>query len=163
MTKRNLVLEQAWENKAIEWTAGQIKQNGLSRQKCGILQLSAEYSGSMGQRLAHLLSLGDEPLNIEVISIPYTDEFPVEINPDNMDPYDTLIVVDSGCMSGRNFTAVKTRLNGYGFEDNDLLFCSLVCNFDSIFTPDICPLYFDGQTTMPHFWWESKTTRFDHK
>lgn|GEM_PF-2060600 len=163
MGKRNLVLDQAWETRAIEWVAKEIKRHGLSLDKAGILQLSAEYSGGMGQRLAHLVTAGNEPISIEVVNIPYENEFVVEVHPNQMDPYETLIVVDSGCMSGRNFTAVSTVLTNYGFPDGRVLYCCLVCDFGSAFRPDICPLYYDGHTTMPHFWWECKTTRFNHK
>jgi len=161
--KCNLVLDQAWETRAIEWVAEEIKRHGLSRDKVGILQLSAEYSASMAQRLAHLVTAGNEPISIEVVDIPYDDEFVVQVHPDQMDPYETFIVVDSGCMSGRNFTNVSKVLTNYGVPIGNILYCCLVCDFGSAFRPDICALHYDGHTTMPHFWWECKTARFDHK
>lgn len=160
--KKNLLIDQAWELRLIDKVCEEIRAwLLLSSAKVGILQLSYEYSGLVAQLLAHKLSTTDGPLDIEPVNIPYKGEFPVVIHPDQLDPYEALIVVDSGCLSGRNFKNVERILLDYGFPRNKLWFCCLAADLNGQFQPDSCPLWFDGTTQMVHFWWETKTTRFD--
>ena len=160
--KKNLLIDQSWELRLIDKVCDEIRASlPLSSSKAGILQLSYEYSGLMAQLLAHKLSTADGPLDIEPVNIPYKGEFPVVIHPDQLDPYEVLIVVDSGCLSGRNFKNVERMLLDYGFPRNKLWFCCLAADLNSQFQPDSCPLWFDGNKQMVHFWWETKTTRFD--
>jgi hypothetical protein len=125
-----------------------------------ILQLSYEYSGLMAQLMCHKLSTKDEPLDIEPINIPYKNEFETVIRPDQLDPYAKLIVIDSGCLSGNNFRKTEQKLLDYGFNRSDLFFTCVACDLNSVFQPDFCPIFFDGDTTMAHFWWETKTQKF---
>lgn len=162
----SLLIRQSWELKLIDNVADSIsRSNWLTQyryenQQTAILQLSYEYSGLFAQILAHRLSRYGEPMPIEPIDIPYKNEFQVVIHPDKLDPYDKLIVLDSGCLTGGNFTRVLAQLINYGFRPEDLLFVCLACSSESTFKPDYCPLVFDGTETMIHFWWESKTTKF---
>lgn len=158
-----LYVDQGWELRLIDNVAQSLRSSGWLEggQKVAILQLSLEYSGLFAQVLAHRLSSSDEPMSIEPVNIPYKNEFAVRIHPDQLDPYDRLIVLDSGCLSGGNFTKVKKLLVDYGFSPNALRFVSLACSSNSVFTPDHCPLIFDGTTQMVHFWWECKTHKFD--
>jgi len=158
-----LYIGQAWELKLINNVADSIRRSGWLNgdQKIGILQLSYEYSGLFAQVLAHRLTLTGEPMPIEPVDIPYKNEFEVVIYPDKLDPYHKLIVLDSGCLTGSNFTRVRAQLINYGYRTEDLIFVSLACSSESIFKPDHCPLVFDGSVTMVHFWWECKTTKFD--
>jgi len=159
---KSLFIDRDWELKLVDKVCATIRDTDfLSCNKVGILQLSYEYSGIMAQLLSHKLSTANEPIDIEPINIPYNGEFEVTIHPDQLDNYDKLIVLDSGCLSGKNFTNVKTILLDYGFKRNDLFFCCLACGTDSIFTPDYCPLYFNSSSDMIHFWWETKTNRFN--
>ena len=165
-----LYVDQSWELKLIDSVADSIRRsnwlNGDPKisdedQKIAILQLSYEYSGLFAQVLAHRLSLSGEPMSIEPVNIPYKNEFEVQIHPDKLDPYAKLIVLDSGCLSGNNFTKVKKLLIDYGYNSKDIIFVCLACSSESVFKPDHCPLLFDGTKSMIHFWWECKTTKFD--
>lgn len=159
----SLYVDEGWELKLIDSVAQSIRKSGWLKenQKTAILQLSLEYSGLFAQVLAHKLSSSDEPMSIEPVNIPYQNEFKVRIHPDQLDPYDKLIVLDSGCLSGGNFGKVKKILVDYGYSESELRFVCLACSSESVFTPDHCPLLFDGVTSMIHFWWECKTTKFN--
>jgi len=167
----SLYIDQDWELKLIDNVANSIRRSNwldkdptlFSDQKIAILQLSYEYSGLFAQVLAHRLSSSDEPMPIEPVNIPYKNEFEIEIHPDKLDPYHKLIVLDSGCLSGNNFTKVKKRLIDYGYSSKDIIFVCLACSSESVFKPDHCPLLFDGAKAMIHFWWECKTTKFDQR
>jgi hypothetical protein len=165
MTRKmnSLYIDQSWELKLIDSVAHSIrKSNWLNGDRpTAILQLSYEYSGLFAQVLAHRLSSLGEPMSIEPVNIPYKNEFPVLIHPDKLDPYTKLIVLDSGCLSGNNFTKVQKQLIDYGFRKQHLQFVCLACSSESIFKPDHCPLLFDGSSSMVHFWWECKTNKFD--
>ena len=164
-----LYIDQDWELKLIDNVADAIRRSNwldgdptlFSDQKIAILQMSYEYSGLFAQVLAHRLSVSGEPMSIEPVNIPYKNEFEVQIHPDKLDPYHKLIVLDSGCLSGNNFTKVKHLLIEYGYSPKDILFVCLACSSESMFKPDHCPLLFDGAKSMIHFWWECKTTKFD--
>jgi hypothetical protein len=93
-----LYVDQSWELKLIDNVADSIRKSNWMNgdQKIAILQLSYEYSGLFAQVLAHRLSLSGEPMPIEPINIPYKNEFPIFIHPDRLDPYNKLIVLDSG-------------------------------------------------------------------
>jgi hypothetical protein len=159
----SVYVSQQYELRLIDDVASSIRKSGFLEgdQNIGILQLSYEYSGLFAQILSHRLSLSGEPMPIEPVNIPYKDEFPVFIHPDKLDPYTKLIVLDSGCLSGNNFTKVQKQLIDYGFKKEHLQFVCLACSTESIFKPDHCPLLFDGTSSMIHFWWECKTTKFE--
>jgi hypothetical protein len=162
MATKNLYIDREWETKCIDKICQEIRQNSLINlaNKTAVLQLSYEYSGLMAQLIAHQLSNKDEPLDIEPVNIPYKDEFEAVIHPDQLDPYYSLIVVDSGCLSGNNFRKIEKRLLDYGYPRSQLYFTCVACDLNSVFRPDFCPIYFDGDTTMAHFWWETKTDKF---
>jgi len=162
MGKRNLLIDRDWELRLIDKVCDDVRTS-FGVVDCAILQLSYEYSGLLAQLMAHKLSVSDGPLDIEPVNIPYAGEFTVRIHPDQLDPYQKLIVVDSGCLSGNNFHNIEKLLIDYGFSRSRLCFCTLACDLRSRFKPDICPLWFNGETDMVHFWWETKTTRFDAK
>jgi len=163
MDLKNLYIDRDWETKSIDKICQEIRlfpSIDLNQDKVAILQLSYEYSGLMAQLMAHKLSMKDEPLDIEPINIPYKNEFEAFIHPDQLDPYNKLVVVDSGCLSGNNFTKIYNKLLDYGFKQSDLFFTCIACDLNSIFQPDFCPIYFDGNQYMVHFWWETRTTKF---
>jgi len=162
MSKRNLLIDYDWELRLIDKVCDDIRST-FNVEHCAILQLSYEYSGLLAQLMAHKLSYGDGPLDIEPVNIPYANEFPVHIHPDQLDPYKRLIVVDSGCLSGKNFTNVERILLNYGFARSHLCFCCLATDLNSCFKPDVCPLWFNGDKDLVHFWWETKTSRFNIK
>ena len=158
----SLYIDQSWELKLIDNVVSSIRDSlWLNTSKVAILQLSYEYSGLFAQVLSHRLSIEGEPMSIEPVNIPYKNEFEVVIHPNQLDPYDKLIVLDSGCLSGGNFTRVQQKLLNYGFPLENLIFVCLACSSESRFTPTHCPLIFDGSTSMVHFWWECKTTKFN--
>jgi hypothetical protein len=161
--KNNLFIDREWETKCIDKICDEIRYNSLINlsSKIAILQLSYEYSGLMAQLISHKLSNKDEPIDIEPVNIPYKDEFEAFIHPNQLDPYYTLIVVDSGCLSGNNFKKIEQKLLDYGYPRSQLFFTCVACDLNSIFRPDFCPIYFDGDTTMAHFWWEIKTNKFN--
>jgi hypothetical protein len=117
----------------------------------------------MAQLISHKLSSKDEPIDIEPVNIPYKDEFEAFIHPNQLDPYYTLIVVDSGCLSGNNFKKIEQKLLDYGYPRSQLFFTCIACDLNSVFRPDFCPIYFDGDTTMAHFWWETRTDKFNRE
>lgn len=160
ITKNSLYIDKAWEIKCIDKICNEIRYLFPYQENTAILQLSYEYSGLMAQLMSHKLSTKNEPLDIEPVNIPYKNEFEPLIHPDQLDPYTKLIIVDSGCLSGNNFTKIKQKLLDYGFERSDLFFTCVACDLNSIFNPDFCPIYFDGDTTIAHFWWETKTDKF---
>jgi hypothetical protein len=92
--KKNIFISQEHEEKLIHWIKKQIKDKNFITEKTAIVQLSYEYSGILAQRLAHLLSSYNRPIDIEPINIPYKNEFKVFITPDIMDNYDKFIIVD---------------------------------------------------------------------
>jgi hypothetical protein len=161
----NLLIDQAWELKCIDRICNEIRyHSSISMPSIGrtaVMQLSYEYSGLMAQLISHKLSSNNEPLDIEPVNIPYKNEFEPIIHPDQLDPYHQLIVVDSGCLSGNNFRRIETKLLDYGFNRRQLFFTCVACDLNSIFRPDFCPIYFNGDTTMIHFWWETKTHHFN--
>ena len=161
--KNNLFIDREWETKCIDKICDEIRHNSLINlsSKIAILQLSYEYSGLMAQLISHKLSNKDEPIDIEPVNIPYKDEFEAFIHPNQLDPYYTLIVVDSGCLSGNNFKKIEQKLLDYGYPRSQLFFTCVACDLNSIFRPDFCPIYFDGDTTMANFWWETKTNKFN--
>jgi hypothetical protein len=161
--KNNLFIDREWETKCIDKICDEIRYNSLINlsSHIGILQLSYEYSGLMAQLMSHKLSNKDEPIDIEPVNIPYKDEFEAIIHPNQLDPYYTLIVVDSGCLSGNNFKKIEKKLLDYGYPRSQLFFTCVACDLNSIFRPDFCPIYFNGDTTMVHFWWETRTNKFD--
>jgi hypothetical protein len=162
--RQNLLIDREWELRLVDKVCDQARLDlPLASAKIGVLQLSYEYSGLVAQLLAHKLSVGDGPLDIEPVNIPYRGEFPVVIHPNQLDPYEALIVVDSGCLTGRNFAAVERILLDYGFRRDRLWFCCLAADLNGRFKPDCCPLWFNGDTHMVHFWWETKTTHFNAK
>ena len=163
MALKNLYIDKEWETKCIDKICEEIRQNSLINlaSKTAILQLSYEYSGLMAQLMAHKLSSKDEPLDIEPVNIPYKNEFEAVLHPDQLDPYDSLIVVDSGCLSGNNFRKIEKKLLDYGYPKSQLFFTCVACDLNSIFRPDFCPIYFNGDQQMVHFWWETKTNKFD--
>lgn len=159
----NLYIDKEWELKSIDRICTEIRDHSLIdlvTKKVGILQLSYEYSGLMAQLISHKLSLNNEPLDIEPVNIPYKNEFEAKLHPDQLDPYDQLIVLDSGCLSGNNFRKIEQKLLDYGFNRKDLFFTCICCDLNSIFHPDFCPIYFNGDNHMVHFWWETKTDKF---
>jgi len=158
----NLYIDREWETKCIDKICEEIRSNSRIdlANKIAILQLSYEYSGLMAQLIAHKLSDRSEPLDIEPVNIPYKDEFEAVIHPDKLDPYDSLIVVDSGCLSGNNFRKIEKKLLDYGYPRSQLYFTCVACDLNSIFRPDFCPIYFNGDEQMVHFWWETKTDKF---
>lgn len=162
MALKSLYIDREWETKCIDKICHAIRHtiNINLNSSIAVLQLSYEYSGLMAQLMAHKLSLKDEPLDIEPVNIPYKNEFEAIIHPDQLDPYDQLIVVDSGCLSGNNFRRIETKLLDYGFGRQDLFFTCVACDLNSIFKPDFCPIYFNGDTHICHFWWETKTNKF---
>jgi len=162
--KNNLLIDKEWELKCIDKICDYIRYDSLfdfQLDKVVILQLSYEYSGLMAQLMAHKLSVKNEPIDIEPINIPYKNEFEAIIHPNQLDPYTKLIIVDSGCLSGNNFKKIEQRLLNYGFDRSDLFFACVACDLNSIFKPDFCPIYFDGDAAMVHFWWETKTNKFE--
>jgi hypothetical protein len=162
--KKNLFIDREWETKAIDKICEYITDYDLfdfALNKIAILQLSYEYSGLMAQLMSHKLSVKNEPLDIEPVNIPYKNEFEAFIHPDQLDPYSKLIVVDSGCLSGNNFKKIEQRLLDYGFDRSHLFFACVACDLNSIFKPDFCPIYFDGDNYMINFWWETKTDKFE--
>lgn len=162
--KDSLFIGKAWELKLIQNVCNDIVERGFNKGgRLGILQLSCEYSGLMAQLVAHMVARGNEPVDVEPVNIPYGTEFEVFIHPNQMDKFDKIIVLDSGCLSGQNFTNVEKILLNYGFSRENLFFCCVACSTESIFKPDSCPLYFDGETSMIHFWWETRTSKFDSK
>lgn len=166
MHHKNLYIDRDWETKAIDKICEYIHTNqsfNIQDEKVAILQLSYEYSGLMAQLMAHKLSSNDEPIDIEPVNIPYQNEFEAFIHPDQLDPYTKLIVVDSGCLSGNNFKKIQNKLLDYGFNKTDLFFTCVACDLNSIFQPNFCPIYFDGSNYMIHFWWETKTHKFNRK
>lgn len=163
MVLKNLYIDRDWETKSIDRICQEIRSFpsiNLYQDKIAILQLSYEYSGLMAQLIAHKLSTNDGPIDIEPVNIPYKNEFEAFIHPDQLDPYDKLIVIDSGCLSGNNFKKILQKLLDYGFKRDDLFFACVACDLNSIFKPNFCPIYFDGSEHMVHFWWETKTTKF---
>lgn len=161
--QNNLYIGREWENKCIDKICEEITINflpNLDTNKIGILQLSYEYSGLMAQLMSHKLSTNNGPLDIEPVNIPYKNEFEAFIHPDQLDPYEKLIIVDSGCLSGNNFKKIEKKLLNYGFKKSNLFFTCIACDLNSIFKPDFCPIYFDGDNHMVHFWWETKTDKF---
>lgn len=162
--KKNLFVDRDWETKCIDKICDYIRNSQLfdfKTDKIAILQLSYEYSGLMAQLISHKLSETNEPIDIEPVNIPYKNEFEAFIHPDQLDPYIKLIVVDSGCLSGNNFRKIQSKLLDYGYKKSDLFFTCVACDLNSIFNPDFCPIYFDGDNYMVSFWWETKTDRFD--
>jgi hypothetical protein len=161
--KKNLFIDREWETKAIDKICEEIRNNSLINlsSSTAILQLSYEYSGLMAQLMSHKLSMKDEPLDIEPVNIPYKNEFEPFIHPDQLDPYYTLIVIDSGCLSGNNFRRIEKKLLDYGYPRSQLFFTCVACDLDSVFRPDFCPIYFNGDDTMVSFWWETKTNKFE--
>lgn len=163
MDLKSLYIDRDWETKSVDRICQEIRSSkniNLAHDKIAILQLSYEYSGLMAQLIAHKLSTNDGPLDIEPVNIPYKNEFEAFIHPDQLDPYNKLIVVDSGCLSGNNFTKIEKKLFDYGFARWKLFFTCIACDLNSIFRPDFCPIYFNGDEYMVHFWWETKTTKF---
>ena len=161
--KNSLFIDREWETKCIDKICDEIRHNSLINlsSRIGILQLSYEYSGLMAQLISHKLSNKNEPIDIEPVNIPYKDEFEAFIHPNQLDPYYTLIVVDSGCLSGNNFKKIEQKLLDYGYPRSQLFFTCIACDLNSVFRPDFCPIYFDGDTTMAHFWWETRTDKFN--
>lgn len=163
MALKSLYIDRDWETKSIDKICQEIRYHSpidLSSKETAILQLSYEYSGLMAQLMAHKLSTRDEPLDIEPVNIPYKNEFEAFINPDQLDPYKQLIVIDSGCLSGNNFRNIETKLLDYGYSRSNLYFSCVACDLNSIFRPDFCPIYFNGDEQMVSFWWETKTDKF---
>jgi len=162
MALKSLYIDREWETKCIDKICEEIRNHSLINLagKTGILQLSYEYSGLMAQLMAHKLSDKDEPLDIEPVNIPYKNEFEAVLHPDKLDPYHTLIVVDSGCLSGNNFKKIEKKLLDYGYPRLQLYFTCVACDLNSIFRPDFCPIYFDGNNQICHFWWETRTEKF---
>jgi hypothetical protein len=160
-TKGSLYINRDWETKCIDKICSEVRASFFYQGKTAILQLSYEYSGLMAQLMSHKLSTTNEPIDIEPVNIPYKNEFETFIHPDQLDPYDQLIVIDSGCLSGNNFTKVEKKLLDYGFDRSKLFFTCVACDLNSIFRPDFCPIYFNGDEHMVSFWWETKTNRFD--
>lgn len=158
--KRNLFVSQEYEEKLIHWIKQQIKNKNFVNERTAIVQLSYEYSGILAQRLSHLLSNFDRPLDIEPVNIPYKNEFKVFISPDIMDNYEKFIIVDSGSLSGNNFKNVLNIFLNYGIKRENIILACEATDLNSITVPDLCPLYFDGTTEMIHFWWETKTNKF---
>jgi hypothetical protein len=163
MALKNLYIDRDWETKCIDKICNAIRHtiNIDLNSSIAILQLSYEYSGLMAQLMAHKLSVKHEPIDIEPVNIPYKNEFDPVIHPDQLDRYDQLIVVDSGCLSGNNFRRIENMLLDYGFNRQDLFFTCVTCDLNSVFQPDFCPIYFDGNNYMAHFWWETKTNKFE--
>lgn len=163
MALKNLYIDRDWELKCIDKICESIRDSDHIdlNVPIAILQLSYEYSGLMAQLISHKLSTKNEPLDIEPVNIPYKNEFEAVIHPNQLDPYEQLIVVDSGCLSGNNFRKIQQKLLDYGFHKLDLFFTCVACDLNSIFKPDFCPIYFNGDTDMVHFWWETKTNRFE--
>lgn len=159
--KNNLFIDKEWELKCIDKICCEIRHSFPYQENIAILQLSYEYSGLMAQLMSHKLSSTNQPIDIEPVNIPYKNEFEALIHPDQLDPYTRLIVVDSGCLSGNNFRKIQTKLLDYGFGRSNLFFTCIACDLNSIFQPDFCPIYFNGDTTMVHFWWETKTDKFE--
>ena len=163
---KNLYIDREWETKCLDRICEEISINflpNLQTEKVAILQLSYEYSGLMAQLMAHKLSTNNEPLDIEPVNIPYKNEFETFIHPDQLDPYEKLIIIDSGCLSGNNFKKIEKKLLDYGYPRLQLYFTCVACDLNSIFRPDFCPIYFNGDEHMVSFWWETKTNRFDRK
>lgn len=163
MDLKNLYIDRDWETKCIDKICDSIRDTGdfdFELDKIAVLQLSYEYSGLMAQLISHKLSHRNEPLDIEPVNIPYKNEFEAIIHPDQLDPYDKLIVVDSGCLSGNNFRNIQNKLLDYGFKRKNLFFTCVACDLNSVFKPDFCPVYFNGDNTMITFWWETKTDKF---
>ena len=162
MALKNLYIDREWETKCIDKICEEIRNHSLINLSgnIGILQLSYEYSGLIAQLMAHKLSNKNEPLDIEPIDIPYKNEFEAVLHPDKLDQYHTLIIVDSGCLSGNNFKKIEKKLLDYGYPRLQLFFTCVACDLNSVFRPDFCPIYFDGDTTIAHFWWETKTDKF---
>jgi hypothetical protein len=163
MNKNNLYISNEWEISLLNNIVEYIRSSKFVDENTAILQLSCEYSGIFGQYLSHKLSTFNEPLSIEPVNIPYGTEFAVKIHPDQMDSYSKFIVVDSGCMSGNNFKNIKNILLNYGIDNSNIFVTSICCDNRSSFKPDYCPLIYDGNTQMPHFWWECKTDKFKDK
>jgi hypothetical protein len=154
MALKNLYIDREWETKAIDKICESIRDCGLfdfTTDKIAILQLSYEYSGLMAQLMAHKLSINNEPIDVEPVNIPYKNEFETIIHPDQLDPYNKLIVVDSGCLSGNNFTKIEKQLTDYGYHRSRLYFTCVACDLNSIFKPDFCPIYFNGDKDMVTF------------
>ena len=162
---KNLYIDRAWEDQCIIRICREIRQQSLIdlSNSVAILQLSYEYSGLMAQLMAHYLSSKDGPIDIEPVNIPYKAEFDPVLHPDQLEPYHSLIVIDSGCLSGKNFHNIETKLLHYGFPRARLFFTCIACDLNSIFRPDFCPVYFNGDDHMVHFWWETGTTRFQRQ
>jgi hypothetical protein len=161
--KKNLFIDMEWELKCIDKICNEIRHSFPYQESVSILQLSYEYSGLMAQLISHKLSSNNKPIDIEPVNIPYKNEFEAFIHPDQLDPYSKLIVVDSGCLSGNNFKKIEVKLLDYGFERSDLFFTCVACDLNSIFQPDFCPIYFNGDEQMVHFWWETKTNKFERQ
>lgn len=150
-----------WEEAIIDLIIADIREREFVTDSTGILQLSAEYSGVLAVHLSHKLSRCGQPLPIEVIKIPLTNEFPLKIDQEILDRYSRLIIADSGCMSGNNFKNTYKILMDYGFRRESLLFVCCTSNTDAIFKPDICPVYFPLKHLMVQFDWECKTNIWD--
>jgi hypothetical protein len=135
-----------------------------------IVVCSPEYSSMLCQLINHKLSHlnHNKPFDMEFLEMPYPNEETLskseysllceELADKYKDSDVKLLLIDSGCLRGANFTTLKNHLIG---KVSDFKFGCLYIQMDSIFEPDFYVEKFNFETDGGlEFWWENENNPY---
>lgn len=160
------------ERQDMELLARKLEQSNNIDKDTVIVICSPEYSSSLCQFLAHRLShlTGNIPLELDTLEMPYPNDTVLtpnvfrarltELGLKYSETENKLLLVDSGCLRGSNFTTTKKILTKFIPEER-LTFACLYKQDDSIFEPNyyIDTFNFDEDGGLL-FWWENINNPF---
>lgn len=155
------------ERQDMELLACQLEQDNAIDSNTVIVICSPEYSSGVCQFLAHRLSHlnGNIPLDLDTLEMPYPNDpnitpeifksLIVELGLSYAESYRNLLLVDSGCLRGKNYTVTKEILSSF-IPEEKLKFACLYKQDDSIFEPNyyIDTFNFEEDGGLL-FWWEN--------
>ena len=155
------------EHQDMELLARQLEKANIIDPNTVIVVCSPEYSSIVCQFLSHRLSYlnGNIPLDLDTLEMPYPND--PDLTPEVFEDLVTqlglsylgsdrnLLLVDSGCLRGRNYTVVREILTKY-IPAEKLIFACLYKQDDSIFEPNyyIDTFNFEQDGGLL-FWWEN--------
>ena len=126
-----------------------------------ILNVSPDYSSIISQKLSHALSQKGEIIDVLNIEVPYPDETDLEYYEDKLnetlhylhnEKYTNFIFVEAAIIRGSNYKWIKDKFSCY--NKNNLLFCALFENKNSLFKSDCVGEYYNNDTQDLTFYWE---------
>jgi hypothetical protein len=161
--RKELLVDQETETKAINQLASKLIYNGYNADNSVIVSVSTDYSSITGQIIRHALSENEEIAYGFGVDVPYPDqtwdkEFVSQASNMFLVHKDAIkdkniILVEAGVIRGSNYKSLIELIKSLGF-DNQIITTTLYENITSAFKSYFVVSYYDNDTQDLTFWWE---------